>query len=167
MSASSPSTAFVQAIGRTAAVGRSKRFTNIHIRGLDLHAFALSSVNSPGLWIVAPCTAPWPPMKSSVLSEYPNLVTSAVPPIAAKPSAPPFTPIAFIRLTKYLLIGALPTLGSVPVDWVVPLIISLDVPFMHADRLLPFDMSAAPGFAGSRLMIWPVLKYPPALPAWM
>ena len=40
----------------------------------------MSSVNSPGLWIVAPATAPLPPMKSSVLSEYPNFVTSAAPP---------------------------------------------------------------------------------------
>src|SRR5690606_37302161 len=61
--------------------------------------FARSAVKPPGSLIVTPSF-----VEKRVVSSYlPKWVTSSVPPIAGNPSGPAFTPMAFIRLQKYLL----------------------------------------------------------------
>ena len=71
----------------------------------------------------APCTRrDWrsstglvPPSANSFVSSYlPYFVTGAVPPLTGNPSAPAFTPIAFMRLQKYLLIGFVAMVAGVP-----------------------------------------------------
>src|SRR5690606_16093104 len=120
------------------------------VRGLA-QPFALSASNGPGSEIIGGLVPP--PKKSSVRSYMPNAVTSPVPFGSGWPSAPPFTPMAFMMLTKYLLIGALAIFASVPVEPVVPLT-WLPLP-LHTDSLLPGCRSAEPSHT---FTAWPVLK---------
>src|SRR6185436_15318736 len=103
------------------------------------HYVARSSVYSPGLAIV---TGLLPPSENIFVSSYlPNFVTGFVPPTAGNPSAPAFTPIAFIRLQKYLLIGIVAVVGGVPSE---SSLLPGDCPPMQSESLLPWLMSVAP-----------------------